>query len=70
MPAAYVAPMPQDIDLVGNYTIRLTAIDPTTGALIANVNVESLVITAATVGATVPGDLAVGPFLLVPGPEA
>jgi hypothetical protein len=70
MAAAYDAPLPPDLDLEGSYTIRVTAIDPTTGALVTGVTVADLVMMVNTVGSTQPGDLAVGPFMLVPGPGA
>lgn len=70
MAAPYETPLPPDLDLFGGYTIRLTAVSPTTGALVAGVTVSNLVIAVATSGDTVIGDLAVGPYLLVPGVEA
>lgn len=68
--AAYDAPMPPDLELVGSYTVRLVAIDPTTGAVVTGVTISDLVMMVNTLGATQPGDLEVGPFMLVPGPEA
>jgi hypothetical protein len=62
--------MPPDIDLGGGCTIRLTALDPTTGAVVANVNVSNLVLFVNLQGSTVPIDLVVGPYELVPGPGA
>lgn len=64
------ASMPRDLDLEGTYTIRFTAIDPNTGAVIPNVQVKNMVLTVAPGANTSPTDLAVGPFLLVPGPGA
>lgn len=67
MPAAYDAPMPPDLDLTGGFTIRLVAIDPTTGATVSGVTILSLVMMVNTGPGTSPIDLAVGPYLLVPG---
>jgi hypothetical protein len=68
MAAAYDAPLPADLDLEGSYTIRVTAIDPTTGALVSGVTVANLVMMVNTLGGTTPDQLAVGQFQLVPGP--
>lgn len=59
--------MPQDLDLGQGYSLRVTALDPTTGALVAGVKVGQVVITATNVAG---GDIQSGPFLLVPGPAA
>lgn len=61
--------MPQDLDLVGGWTVRVTAVDAS-GALVSNVNVSNMAIIAdAPLGADA-GTLDVGPFMLVPGPGA
>ena len=70
MPIPYSASMPDDIDCGGSYTIRVTAVDPTTGNVISAVTVSTLVMVAEPLGATTPTDLAFGPFQLVPGPGA
>lgn len=70
MAKALEASMPRDLDLVGTYTIRFTAIDPNSGAAVAGVNVKSMVLTVAPQAGTDPTDLAYGPYLLVPGPGA
>lgn len=70
MAAAYDAPMPPELELSGGFTVRLTAIDPTTGAVVSGVTIEQLVMMVNTLPGTVPGDLGVGPFQLVPGPGA
>lgn len=62
--------MPQDLDLPDGWTIRVTAVD-TGGNLVSGVNVSNMAIVAdAPLGAGAGGGLEVGPFLLVPGPEA
>lgn len=38
------APMPENLELDGNYTLRLTALDPNTGAKVAGVTVSALVV--------------------------
>lgn len=70
MSLPYSASMPDDIDCGGSYTVRVTAVDPTNGNVIAAITIESLVMVAEPLGATTPIDLAFGPFQLVPGPGA
>lgn len=60
--------MPQDLDLVGGWTVRVTAVD-SNGAAVTAVKASNLSIVAdAPLGAT--AQLEVGPWLLVPGPGA
>ena len=62
--------MPQDLDLPAGWKIRVTAVD-SGGALVSGVNVSQMAIIAdAPLGASVGDGLEVGPFMLVPGPEA
>lgn len=62
-------PMPQDLDLTSGWSIRVTAVD-TTGAVVSGVKVSNMAIIADAPLGSDPGTLAVGPFMLVPGPEA
>lgn len=64
------AAMPPDLDLGGNYTIRLTALDPVSGAAVSGVTISSLAMLVVNVGGTDSGGLAYGPYMLVPGPNA
>lgn len=43
------ADLPPDFDLPANFVVQLTAVDPTTGALVAGVNVSNVAIMAAPV---------------------
>lgn len=61
--------MPQDLDVGPTYTVRVTAIDPNSGALVSGVNVGTVVITAALVQGTA-GGLETGQWFLLPGPGA
>lgn len=64
------APLPEDLRIGEGYTIRVTAVDPTTGALVSGVSIGTTVLTADaadTAGGGEPGDT--GEWLLVPGPE-
>lgn len=61
------ASLPQNLDLGQGYTLRVTALDATTGNLVAGVKVGQVVITATNV---LGGNIESGPFLLVPGPGA
>ena len=69
MAAPTIAGLPPDLALGGGYTLRVTALDPTTGAVVSGVNVQAVAITAKAPSAT-PADLAVGPFKLVSGPDS
>lgn len=62
--------MPDNVDLGAGYTLRVTALSPTTGALVAGVNVTTTVIEGAGTGDLSSGDFLAGPFMLVPGPNA
>lgn len=70
MAAPLVAGLPQDLDLSQGCTIRFDAVDPTTGAQVANVTVSGGSIWANSLAASEPTNLAFGPFMLVPGPGA
>lgn len=70
MAAKLDVPMPPDLDLPDGWTVRVTAVD-LTGALVTGVNVSQMAIIAdAPLGAGAGGGLEVGPFMLVPGPNA
>ena len=58
--------MPQDLDLTGAWTIRVTAVD-STGAAVPAVKAANVAIVADAIGV---GTLTSGPFALVPGPGA
>jgi hypothetical protein len=62
----YIAPLPPDLDLGPGFEIQVNAVDPTTGDQITGVVVSEFSIIATNVSG---GDLAYGPFMLVPGPE-
>lgn len=62
-------PMPQDLDLTASWSIRVTAVD-STGSLVSGVNVSNMAIVADTLNPDTADQLAVGPFMLVPGPNA
>jgi hypothetical protein len=58
------------MDLTANYTIRFTAVDASTGATVTGVNVSNAILLVENVAGGSDADLAAGPFMLVPGPEA
>ena len=67
------ASMPPGLDLGPGFTLRVTALSATDGSVVSAVNVSSLSILASTegpAGAIDVGDLAYGPWGLVPGPGA
>ena len=61
--------MPDQIDVGPTYTLRVTAVDPTTGALVSGVTVNTVVLTVALIAGTT-GGLETGQWFLVPGPNA
>jgi hypothetical protein len=64
------AGLPPDLDLTANYTLRFTAVSPTSGSVVAGVTVSnaSLLVQQLTPGTA--DDLAFGPFapIFVPIP--
>lgn len=66
MAAPVNAPLPLGVELYDGYTLRLTALSPTTGALVNGVTISGATIQADTPAAS--GALEAGPFFLVPGP--
>lgn len=67
MPQPFDLPLPPNLYLSGGYTVRVTAIDPTSGAVVSGVNVSDVTLQVEQIAG---GDLASGPFMLVPGPSA
>lgn len=61
------ATMPSSLDLGENYTLRVTALDATTGAVVAGVKIDAVTLTA-TVVAGAATELQTGGWKLVPGP--
>ena len=66
------AGFPPDLDLPANFIVQLSAVNPSTGALVSGVNVSNVAImaTPVTPGTSDSGFEPVGPYLLVPGPGA
>ena len=62
--------LPPDHLLAGEYTVRVTAISPTTGAVVSGVNVQNVTMQVEDVGGLGAAALQSGPFMLVPGPGA
>ena len=67
MAEPYIAPMPPSLDLGAGYTLQVNAVDPTTGDQVTGVVISDFSIIVENVTG---GDLDVGPFMLVPGPNA
>jgi hypothetical protein len=59
--------LPPDHILSGAYTVRLTALDPATGAVVSGVNVSNVTMQVEQLAG---GNLASGPFKFVPGAGA
>lgn len=70
MAAPVLAPMPENLDLQAGYTLRVVALDPSTGNQVANVNIGQTVITATNISPAAAGTFAFGDWALVPGPMA
>lgn len=64
-------PMPENLDLANGYTVRVTALDPDTGALVSGMSVQTVVLTAShgSLNAGSGGGDS-GEWFLVPGPSA
>lgn len=62
-------PMALDLDLRPGWSVRVTAVDAL-GALVSGVNVSNMSIIADSPTSQTGSELEVGPFMLVPGPEA
>lgn len=69
MAQALVGGLPPYHQLADGYSIRLTAIDPTTGNTVTGVTVSNVSIFVQSLTQTPPEDLATGPFVLVAGPQ-
>lgn len=65
MAKAYETGMPRDLDLTGSFIVRLTALDPTSGSVVAGITVSSLVVMVADLAANLPsgGGFTVTPLL-------
>lgn len=63
-------PMPVGLDLADGWTLRITALDPVTGAVVPNVKVSNLAIAFEPGAGTNSVDLATDEWLLVPGSGA
>lgn len=70
MPAPLLAPLPDALDLRANYTLRVTAVSPTTGNIVSGVKIDTTVITATPMGEGGSGGIDYGDWFLVPGPGA
>lgn len=70
MAAAKAASMPPDLELSGNYTVRVTALAASDGSVLTSVKVSALAMLIANIGGAPIGDFAYGPFMFTPGPAA
>ena len=61
--------MPQDLDLVDGWSLRVTAVDAT-GTIVPGVTVSNMAIVADAPLGAAGGSFDVGPFMLVGGPGA
>jgi len=67
----YNAPMPPVQVLAPGYTLRITALDPSTGSLVSGAKVGTVVIDAEVEAAgSSDGGIVYGDWALVPGPGA
>lgn len=70
MPQPLIAGLPPGLDLPAGYVVRVTALDPSSGAAVTGVTVSNFALYVRNLVGTDSTDLQSGPFLLVPGPEA
>lgn len=64
------APMPEDLQIGEGYTVRVTALDPTTATPVSGVKLNTVILTGTSSGTADTGGLATGDWFLVPGPGA
>lgn len=63
-----IVALPPGLELWGGCTVSVAALDPSTGAPVAGVNVANVTLEVeVTEGSE--ADLEVGPFMLTPGPR-
>lgn len=70
MPAPLMVPLTPGITVESGYTIRLTALDPTSGAVVSGVNISQSAILATNLTSGPSQQLQSGPYVLVPGPDS
>lgn len=63
-------PMFENFDLDDTYQLRVTALDPATGAVVAGVNVGAVTFMVDNLSGGSLASGSFGPFMLVPGPGA
>jgi len=63
------APMPPNLDLGPGYTLRVTALSTVDGSQVSGVTVSNFSVLVQDTGEAT-SNLAVGPYMLVPGPQA
>jgi len=64
------APMPADLDLGPGFTLRVSALAVSDGSVVSGASVSNFAVLLEDVPGVSIGTLEVGPYLLVPGPEA
>jgi len=50
MPQPLKAGLPPNLDLTGNFVVRMTALDPTTGAVVSGVTVSAFTMMVVNLG--------------------
>lgn len=70
MAQPFQSALPPDLELDGGTIIRITAIDPTTGNTVSGVTISDVCIRVVDIAGTGADALNVGPFMMVPGPNA
>jgi hypothetical protein len=65
------ASLPPNLDLGPGFTLRVTALSTTDGSVVSGVTVSNFSVLVDDAGGAIDtGNLEVGPYMLVPGPEA
>ena len=62
--------MPGEVDIGASYILQVAALSPTDGSAVSGVTISNLSIECEDLSGGGGSGLAVGPFMLVPGPGA
>lgn len=70
MAAPLNAPLPPNLDLGAGYTLRVTALAVSDGSVVPGVKVSNFSVIVGDAGGSVNvGNLEIGPYMLVMGPQ-
>jgi len=70
MPVPTIAPLPPDLNLPAGYVVRVNAVSTTDGSQVTGVVIQNYSLVCEDLVNGTGQGLEVGPFMLVPGPDA